>query len=639
MAENPAATATPSTTNTSAPNAAINAFNAQREKLRANFMRLNNTQKITLLAALAAALAVIVWLVLYSQSSTYKVLFSNLDERDAGNITEYLTAQNIPYKVEAYGAILVEEKNVHATRLRLATQGLPRGGHVGFELMENQKFGISQFAEQVNYQRALEGELSKTIEAIASLEKARVHLAIPKPSVFIRENQKPSASVMVKLYPGRILDSTQIAGITHLVASSVPNLPNENVTIVNQDGSILQEKTSKTIESGLDPVQLSYVKEIESGIIKRIEAILEPVFGRANFKVQASADVDFSKNEQTAEIYRPNAKPEESAVRSQQTSESAGVNVTLGGVPGALTNQPPVPAIAPLTQPSTTPPQPSRSNNKQEPGRLVSAGIDAPLETLGQPIGANKTNTINYELDKTIRHTKGAIGEIRRLTAAVVVNFKKVVAEDGTASLVSLTDEELGKVESLVKDAMGFNQNRGDSVAVVSSQFNDMQTSVVGNFISAALENPAPLEAGASILKYLVVALILAFLYFKIMRPALRTMFPTAEDERVRAEAKVKLAEAEKHPIVTEEVEEVEYDDEGNVVSRTTTTRRARQKPEEIDEEAPPEETTEERRARLARRVASVPYADKLNKARDMAISDPKAVASVVKEWMGANGT
>lgn len=635
MAENPANADSLSQNNPTqnAQNAALAFLTAQREKWRTHFLRLNNTQKIALLSSLALALAIVFWLFLYQQSPHYRVLFSNLDARDAGNITEYLTAQNIAYRLENNGAILVEEKNVHATRLRLATQGLPRGGHVGFELMENQKFGISQFAEQVNYQRALEGELAKTIEAIASLEKARVHLAIPKPSVFIREDQKPSASVMVKLYPGRILDSTQIAGITHLISSSVPNLPNENVTIVNQDGSILQQVKSKIMESGLDPVQLSYVKEIENAIVKRIESILEPVFGPANFKVQASADVDFSKNEQTAEIYRPNAKPEESAVRSQQTSESAGVNVTLGGVPGALTNQPPVPAIAPLTQPSTTPPQPSRSNNKQEPGRLVSAGIDAPLETLGQPIGANKTNTINYELDKTIRHTKGAIGEIRRLTAAVVLNYKKTLAEDGSVSFAPLSDEELKKIENLVKDAMGFNPNRGDSVAVVSSAFNTPEQNMVANLWASILENPDNATIGAQMLKYILAFVVLAFLYFKIMRPALKTMFPTAEEEKARAEA---LILAEKQNMLTEEVEEVEYDDDGNVLSRTTTKREKRHDPVEETKEI---ETDEERRARLQQEAANTPYADKLVKARDLALTNPQAVASVVKEWMGANGT
>lgn len=635
MAENPANADSLSQNNPTqnAQHVALAFLTAQREKWRTHFLRLNNTQKIALLSSLALALAIVFWLFLYQQSPHYRVLFSNLDARDAGNITEYLTAQNIAYRLENNGAILVEEKNVHATRLRLATQGLPRGGHVGFELMENQKFGISQFAEQVNYQRALEGELSKTIEAIASLEKARVHLAIPKPSVFIREDQKPSASVMIKLYPGRILDSTQIAGITHLISSSVPNLPNENVTIVNQDGSILQQVKSKIMESGLDPVQLSYVKEIENAIVKRIESILEPVFGPANFKVQASADVDFSKNEQTAEIYRPNAKPEESAVRSQQTSESAGVNVTLGGVPGALTNQPPVPAIAPLTQPATTLPQPSRSNNKQEPGRLVSAGIDAPLETLGQPIGANKTNTINYELDKTIRHTKGAIGEIRRLTAAVVLNYKKTLAEDGSVSFAPLSDEELKKIENLVKDAMGFNPNRGDSVAVVSSAFNTPEQNMVANLWASILENPENATIGAQMLKYILAFVVLAFLYFKIMRPALKTMFPTAEEEKARAEA---LILAEKQNMLTEEVEEVEYDDDGNVLSRTTTKREKRHDPVEETKEI---ETDEERRARLQQEAANTPYADKLVKARDLALTNPQAVASVVKEWMGANGT
>ncbi len=620
------AAATPSS------NATKMLWKAQTEKMRARFSRLNNVQKIAFLVSLALFLAILVGLILYSQTPTYRVLFSNLDDRDAGNITEYLTAQNIPYRLENNGAILVEEKNARITRLRLATQGLPRGGHAGFELMENQKFGISQFAEQVNYQRALEGELARTIESLSSLQKARVHLAIPKPSVFIREDQKPSASVMVQLYPGRVLDSAQIAGITHLIASSVPNLPNENVTIVNQDGSILRQIQSKALESGLDPVQLSYVKEIENAIIQRIDAILEPLFGVGNFKVQASADVDFSQNEQTAEIFRPNSKPEESAVRSQQTTESAGVNVTLGGVPGALANQPPVPAIAPLVQPSTTLPQPNRNNNATS-GRLNNAGIDAPLETLGQPIGANKSNTINYEVDKTIRHTKGAIGEIRRLTAAVVVNYKKITAEDGSVKWEALTEAELGKIESLVKDTMGFNPQRNDSLAVVSSPFNTPDSGTFATLWSAALDNPEQVAAGANLFKYLLIALFLSFLYFKILHPALKTMFPTAEEEKTRAEAQAISAHQQ---VLTEEVEEVEYDDEGNMLSRTMTKRQKRRDPEE---EAQAGESTDERRARLQKEAARTPYADKLNRARDIAISNPQAVANVIKEWMGVNGT
>lgn len=596
-------------------------------RLQQGWARLNMRQKITLGVAIGVILAILLGTMLYTKSPEWHVLYANLDERDAGLITEELTKQNIPYVVAENGGILVKEDIVHNTRLKLAVQGLPKGGHAGFELMENQKFGISQFAEQVNYQRALEGELSKTISSIASVEKARVHLAIPKPSVFIREDQKPTASVMVKLYPGRILDGTQIAGITHLISSSVPNMPNENVTIVDDKGAIIQDVSKERLNGGLNPAQLSYVQDVENNIVQRIENILNPVFGPGNFKVQASADIDFSHSESTAEVFHPNTKPEDSAIRSQQTSESTGVNIPLAGVPGALTNQPPVPSIAPITDPPVPGPGAQQRKDSGERGRIVNAGIDAPLDTLGQPIGANKTATINYEVDKTVSHTKRATGEIRRLTAAVVVNHRKTIDEEGNEKLVALKDDEIKKIESLVRDAMGYNAKRGDSVAVVNSAFTEIKDEI------PIWKDPQNVAFGLDVLKYLIIAGIIALLYFKIIKPALETMFPPPPEPEEEPVVEEETPNPE-DDMEMEEVEEIEYDEAGNIISRRMI-RRQRKKGLEDEE---PEETKEERAERLAREAAANPYNEKLRKARDIATSDPKAVAGVIKIWMGIDG-
>ncbi|MBS1198565.1 MAG: fliF, partial [Proteobacteria bacterium] len=236
------------------------------ERLREAFNRLGNQQKMLFLVGVAAIFAVIVGTALWSRQPDWKVLFSNLSEKDGGAIVTILEQQNIPHRMSDNGSIMVAGDRVHEVRLKLASQGLPRGGMVGFELMENQKFGISQFAEQVNYQRGLEGELARTIMSIGAIQSARVHLAIPKPSVFVREEQKPTASVLLNLYPGRTLDAGQIAGITYLISSSVPQLPTANVTVIDQNGSLLSQLKSKLTEAGLDPAQIKYVREIEDSI-------------------------------------------------------------------------------------------------------------------------------------------------------------------------------------------------------------------------------------------------------------------------------------------------------------------------------------------------------------------------------------
>ncbi|MCL2523658.1 MAG: flagellar M-ring protein FliF [Betaproteobacteria bacterium] len=552
------------------------------ERLRTAFNRLNERQKIFFLVGLAAIIAIVVGAFLWSRQPDWKVLFSNLSEKDGGAIVGILETQNVPHRYGDNGALMVPADRVHEIRLKMASQGLPRGGLVGFELMENQKFGTSQFTEQVNYQRGLEGELARTIQSIGAVQSARVHLGMPKPSVFIRDDLKPTASVMLNLYPGRALDGGQIAGISHLISSSVPNLPIANVTVIDQNGNLLTQLKSVTAAS-LDATQLKYVREIEDGVIQRIENILKPVLGADNYKVQVAADLDFSLSEQTAETFRPNTAPDSGAIRSQQNNETASVNQAAGGIPGALTNQPPVPATAPLTQPNVgglpgAPARPPRPD--EEKGRVEVGGISAPLVNAGPPLSTSKNTTINYEVDKTIRYTKQAMGEIRRLSAAVVVNHRKGVGKDGKPVNLPLPENEMKQINDLVREAMGFNRDRGDTLSVASAPFTE---SARGEATLPLWKDPENISHARDIVKILIIAAIIALLYFKIIQPSLRTMFPPPREE----------------PETTGSAGE--EGEEDAVVH--------------IDE-----------------------YALKLQKARDIAQGDPMAVANIIRNWMGSNG-
>lgn len=565
------------------------------ERLREAFDRLAGQQKIAFLVAVAAIFAVIVGAVLWSQQPSWRVLFSNIGDKDGGAIVAILEQQNIPYKMSDSGAIMVSADRVHDVRLKLASQGLPRGGLVGFELMENQKFGISQFAEQVNYQRGLEGELARTIMSISAVQAARVHLAIPKPSVFVREDQKPTASVMLNLYPGRALDASQIAGITHLVSSSVPQLTASNITVIDQNGTLLSQLKSKLTEAGLDPAQIKYVREVENSIIQRIDGILKPVLGPDNYKVQVAADIDFSQSEQTAESYRPNNTPETSSVRSRQTNETASVNQSAGGVPGALTNQPPVPATAPLTTPATGN---TTSQNGAKPGsaqgQIDAAGVTAPLNAAGQPISTSKNATVNYELDKTIRYTKQGMGTIRRLTAAVVLNHRKEIDKNGKEITKPIPDPELKQINDLIREAMGFDKERGDSISVANAPFSAVEKADTSLPI---WKDPENISYAKDIFKYLVIAAIVAFLYLKVIQPSLKTMFPTL-GEGGEPSTPEGVAGAVGHVAV-----------------------------------AGLEASDAEARSHLDQ------YAAKVQKARDFAQNDSKAVANIIKDWMGANAS
>lgn len=547
-----------------------------------NIRNLSQRQKIAAGAALAFAIALVVGVILWSRQPDYAVLFSNLEEKDGGAVVASLQQQNVPYKFSENGnAILVPSSQVHDLRLRMAAQGIPKGGLVGFELMENQKLGLSQFHEQVNFQRALEGELSRTISAIASVAAARVHLAIPKQTAFLRDEQKPTASVMVHLHTGRALDPTQIAGIVHLIASSVPQLTNDNVSVIDQNGNLLTKKPDPLRANGaLDASQILYTRELEEGFIERVNAILTPLFGKGNFRAQVSADVDFNITEQTAETYRPNPSPEQS-IRSQQSSESQTRDQGPQGVPGALTNQPPVPATAPVTTPPVA----------------GTAGAGQP------PITTNKSATINYELDKTVQHTRKALGQIRRLSVAVAVNQREEKDKSGALKPVPLSDEERQRIEKLVGDAVGYNKERGDTLSVASSPFVASQEPETPLWKDP--DNQALLK---ELIKYLVIAGVIAFVAFGVIRPLLRQVLPQPEPKEDEAAIAAAAAQA------AAEGEEAEAGEEG----------------EGEEGEGAEVELSPEAAARLA-------YEEKLAKVLALARNNPKVISNLIKEWMGSN--
>lgn len=489
-------------------------------------------------AALAAAIAVGV---LWSRSPDYRVLYSNLSERDGGAVIASLQQMNVPYKfAEGGGAVMVPADKVHETRLRLASQGLPKSGNAGMELMDNQKFGISQFAEQVNYQRGLEGELARSIESIAAVQSARVHLAIPKPTLFVRERQKPTASIVLTLHPGRAIDEGQVAAIGHLVSSSVPELTPKAISIVDQHGNLLSGNGST--ERMLDATQLKYVQTLERSYADRVEAILSPILGQGNVKAQVTADVDFSVVEHTDESYKPNQDPTHAAIRSQQISESSQQGgQAVGGVPGALTNQPPLAAVAPVvTQQPNRPGQPGQPAGQAQAAQAQAAQAQQAANALtGQgnaqtgPSSSRRDSTVNYELDRTVRHVQQAAGGVRRLSVAVVVNHRRVLGPNGKITSEPLTAAQLTQIENLTKEAMGFSASRGDSLNVVNSPFTsdvDLQPEL------PLWKQPEMIDLAKTGAQYLALAILALFLWFKVARPILRKYTapplppPAAED-------------------------------------------------------------------------------------------------------------
>lgn len=408
---------------------------------------------VMLTLGVAALAAVIAALAMWSRSGDYKVLYANLSDKDGGAILAQLSQLNVPYRhAEGGAAILVPSDKVHDVRLKLAQIGLPRGTTAGFELMDNARFGQTQFQERLTFQRGLEGELVRSISALAAVQSARVHLALPQQNGFFREQQKPSASVLVQLHAGRTLDRAQVAGIVHLVSSSVPELSPKAVSVLDSSGSLLSASSSEVSGQGLDAQQLQYVQQVEANYLKRVIDIIEPVLGRDNVRATIAAEIDFSQSEATDELFKPNQGQAPATVRSQQVSESTqGAGTAPSGVPGAMSNQPPVPTTAPLSAAS------------------------APLQA-AQPGGAGaatlrRDNVTNYEVDKSVRVTRNATGVVKRINAAVVVNHRVVTDPRGKTTSTPLSSDEIEKLTALVQESIGFNKERGDSVKLINAPF------------------------------------------------------------------------------------------------------------------------------------------------------------------------
>lgn len=465
-------------------------------------------QRMRLGVGVVLMIALVVGAILIGRQPDWRVLYASLGDKDGGAIIAQLAQMNVPYKYsEGGGAVMVPADRVYDLRLRLASQGLPKGAVSGYELMENNRFGMTQFQEKLTFQRGLEGELTRSIQAIGAVQGARVHLALPNQNGFFREQQKPTASVLLTMHPGRALERNQIAGIVHLVASSVPELSPSAVSIVDDNGKLLSSGGDSS--NGVDAVQLQYVQQIEQQYMRRILDILEPVVGRQNVKAQVTADVDFSQTEATSEEHRPNLAQDASAVRSQQTVESVGAAAAAApsGVPGATSNQPPGPSSAPI--------------NGAAPGLSPVGAAPGAAAAAAKP-PTKRESTINYEVDKTVKTVRHASGQIRRLSAAVVLNYQSVADAQGKPGpSTPLSAQQIEQMTALVRDTIGFNKDRGDSVNLMNAQFLTDRTEAAELPI---WKNPQTLDMARSFAWPVGLVLIGVIVLFGLVRPGMKAL-------------------------------------------------------------------------------------------------------------------
>jgi flagellar M-ring protein FliF len=458
---------------------------------------------LVLLIGVAAAVAAGVGIVLWSKEPTYSLLYGNLGQQDAAQIAQALDSGGIPYKLDAgSGAITVPAEHVHSARLKLAGQGLPEGDG-GFAVMSKDPgFGVSQFMEGARYQHALETELARTIANLQQVEAARVHLALPRQSAFVRDRRPPSASVFLQLKPGRRLESEQVTAISNMVASSIPELEAEQVTVVDQQGRLLSAPSGDD-EFAARAKQLEIARNMEERFTQRVEQLLAPLVGPDRVRAQVVADVELSTTEEAREQYRP----ESQVVRSEQTAEEMSRNGSgPQGVPGALTNQPPVPGTA-LPPGAAATAQP------------VAGEVAATTAVSAAPDNSSKQSTRNYEIDRTVAYTKMPAGRLKRLTVAVLVDNLRSTDEEGEVTETALTPEQLENMTRLVKDAVGFDAARGDSVNVVNASFRgEVQPEDLAPDEIPLWERPLVRD----IAKLLAGLIVLLVLVLSVLRPLVR---------------------------------------------------------------------------------------------------------------------
>ncbi len=439
-----------------------------------NLAEMSVLRQLGLLVGLAASVAIGFAVVLWSQQPDYRPLYGSLNGMDATQVVETLTASGIDYTIEPNsGALLVKADDLARARMRLAAAGVaPTDNSVGFEILDREQgLGTSQFMEATRYRRGLEGELARTVASLNNVKAARVHLAMPKASVFVRDERKPSASVLVELYPGRALEPSQVMAIVNLVATSVPELDKGQVTVVDQKGNLLSDQQELS-ELSMAGKQFDYTRRMETLFTQRVHNILQPVLGTGRYKAEVSADVDFSSVESTSEMFNP----DQPALRSEhQVNEQRQSSLPPQGVPGALSNQPPGPAAAP-----------QQAAGAAAPAGPIAAGqplVDANGQQImdpvtGQPMLApypadkREQSTRNFELDRSISYTRQQQGRLRRLSVAVVVDDQlRVDPATGESSRVPWTADDLARFTRLVQDSVGFDASRGDSVSVINTAF------------------------------------------------------------------------------------------------------------------------------------------------------------------------
>jgi flagellar M-ring protein FliF len=537
------------------------------------FNSLGILRQLGLMVGLAASVAIGFAVVLWSQQPDYRVLFSNLTFADANEVIEQLDQLQIPYEFDAAGrAILVPQDQVHQARLRLAAEGFTNDKTVGFELLQqDQGLGTSQFMETALYRRGLEGELARTIASMVAVRSARVHLAIPKESVFIRDPSKPRASVFVELFSGRTLARDQVAAIANLVASSIPELDVKDVTVVDQKGRLLNTRDSDE-DVVLAAKQLEYTRTVEDTLLNRVNSILQPVVGMGNFRAEVSAEIDFTEVEQASEMYNPDLP----ALRSEKTLEEVrAAGAEAAGVPGALSNQPPGPTSVP------------------EQINAQGGGAASPARS-----GTSREQAVrNYELDRSVSYTRHQQGRIKRLSVAVVVDdLVTINPQDGTQTRTEWQQNELERLQILVQNAVGYSAVRGDSVTVVNSPFVPPEQ---------VQEEEIPFwqqEWLWDLGKQLMAALFVLILVFGVLRPILKNLASAGSEKE-----EIKLGPAGE---VSAELEGLE----GTDIADDKVTFGS------VD------------KSMLATPNESFEY--QLNAIRSMVAEDPAKVAQAVRQWV-----
>lgn len=528
--------------------------------------RLPMARQVGLMLGFAASVTLAISIILWAREPNYALLYANLAERDTGEVAQSLAQAAIPHRLDPMtGGVVVPASRLYEARIHLAQQGLPRTAGFGFELLEQEQgLGTSRLVETARYHRALEGELARSISTLSGVEGARVHLAMPKQSVFVRDRTKPSASVLLNLFSGRTLDETRVAGIVHLVASSIPELEPDRVTVVDQRGNLLTASAGGFGTMAMSGQQLDHVRRIEEAHVRRILEIVSPIVGAQAVRAQVAADVDFSQIERTSESF----DPEFAALRSEQMAEDISGSGGAGGIPGALTNQPP-------------------------PAGAVGMNAQVP-ETRGS---SSRRSTRNYELDRTVSHIREASAAVRKLSVAVVVDYREQISEEGAVERVPLTQEELDRITTLVRDAVGYDGGRGDSLNVINASFKPEVMQDV-----EVLEIPIWQQAWFyEALKYLGAGAALLVLFFGVLRPILKNL--AGQGEASSRETRMALPPGG-------EAASGEATSEGQVPGML---------------EGP---GSKKRRT----------HEEHLEAARQMVQEDPKLVAQVVKTWVTADG-